>query len=166
MPCPDLKKGELLMCQLCVDACVAVRQEQGGTRGRENEVGGEKKKRGSAQDSPSGIRTSLDCSAAAGAQSTRRETAQGTGTQSLQHSLLSCRDARARVQLLSYLGRILEVAFCLLLFLLGALHCDSGARWRAGVLCAQTLRGELGLDMPQVKRSGAAGSGPVRGAER
>lgn len=103
------------MCQLCVDACVAVRQEQGGTRGRENEVGGERK-RGSAQDSPSGIRTSLDCSAAAGAQPTRRETAQGTGTQSLQHSPLSCRDARARVQLLSHLGRILEVAFCLLLF--------------------------------------------------
>lgn len=117
MPCPALKKWELLMCQLCVDACVAERQEQGGTRGRENEVGGErKKKRGRAQDSPSGIRTSRDCSAAAGAQPTRRETAQGTGTQSLQHSLLSCRDARARVQLLSYLGGILEVAFCLLFF--------------------------------------------------
>lgn len=46
MPCPDLKKWELLMCQLCVDVCVAVRQEQGGTRGRENEVGGEKEKEG------------------------------------------------------------------------------------------------------------------------
>lgn len=28
------------MCQLCVDACMADRQEQGGTRGRENEGGG------------------------------------------------------------------------------------------------------------------------------
>lgn len=118
------------MCQLCVDACVADRQEQGGTRGRENEVGGEKKKkRGRAQDSPSGIRTSLDCSAAAGAQPTRRETAQGTGTQSLQHSLLSCRDARARVQLLSCLGRILEVAFCFGFFFFFFSGCTTLWQW-------------------------------------
>lgn len=50
-----------------MDIWVAYKQEQGGTRGTESGVGGRKKK-GRAQDSPSGILTSPDCSAAAGAQ--------------------------------------------------------------------------------------------------